>query len=108
MSKKDFLNVARSKAEEVTLKNGMKINVRKFTRGEFNAILKATSKIEDPLIKGATMQVKLVALTVSVGDEELTENEVAMDMDNDLVNEIGEHVSRVNGLTKTDEDVEGN
>jgi hypothetical protein len=107
MSKKDFLAGARAPAESITLKGGQVIAVRKFTQGEMEAILKATSKIDEKL-RPMTMQLKLVALTVSVDDEQFTEEELRLGMDQEVLREIGEHVSRVNGLSRTAEEAEGN
>lgn len=106
MSKKAFLDSARAPAEIIDLKSGQKIAVRKFTQGEMESILKATEKMSDKL-RPMTMQLKLVALTVTVDDEQFTEDELRLGMDQEILREIGEHVSRVNGLNKPAEDVEG-
>jgi hypothetical protein len=107
MSKQAFLKAARSAPEVVTLSNGLQAEVRKFTQGEFESIIRATAKA-DEAVKGLAMQRKLVALTVTVEGEALSEQEVAAGIDNDLLRELSEHVSRVNGLNRKPEDTEGN
>lgn len=106
MSKKDFLASARAPAETVTLSGGQQIAVRKFTQGEMETILKSTAKLNEN-IRAHAMQLQLVALTVTVDGEQFTEEELRMGLDQELLREIGEHVSRVNGLNKKAEDFEG-
>jgi hypothetical protein len=106
MSKKDFLASARAPAEIVTLKGGQQIAIRKFTQGEMESILRATAKTDEKL-RPMVMQLKLVALTVSIDDEQFTEEELRLSMDQEVLREIGEHVSRVNGLSRPAEEVEG-
>jgi hypothetical protein len=107
MSKKAFLAVARKPAETAILSNDQQIDIRKFTQGEFESVIRATAKIDEKT-RAVALQLKLIALTVSISGEAFTEDELRMGLDADLLREIGEHVSRVNGLNKTSENVEGN
>lgn len=106
MSKKDFLSAGRAPAESVTLKNGQTVSVRKFTQGELEAILKATGKVDERM-RALAMQTKLIALTVTVDGEALTENEVSFDLDAEITKELSDHVARVNGMNRKPEDVAG-
>jgi hypothetical protein len=106
MSKKDFLAAGRASAETVTLKNGQAVQIRKFTQGELETILRATEKVNERL-RPLVMQTKLIALTVTVGDEEMTEHEVSLGLDADVTKELSDHVARVNGMNRKAEEVEG-
>jgi hypothetical protein len=106
MSKKDFLTACRASAETVTLKNGQVVQIRKFTQGELEAILRSTEKVPER-VRALAMQTKLIAKTVTIGDEELTESEVNLDLDADVTKELSDHVARVNGMNRKPEDVAG-
>jgi hypothetical protein len=106
MSKKDFLTACRAPAETVTLKNGQVVQIRKFTQGELESIMRATTKV-DERIRPLAMQSKLISKTVSIDGEDLTEEEVNLGLDADVTKELSDHVARVNGMNRKAEDVEG-
>ena len=106
MSKKEFLTACRASAETVTLKNGFVVQIRKFTQGELETILKATEKVNER-VRALAMQTKLIALTVTVDGEELTEQEVSLGLDADVTKELSDHVARVNGMNRKPDDIAG-